>query len=165
MMAAVLCAPRFASAKVTAAVRAARLAVCDLVLVVTPVAIVTVHSVLAASGAVAACSTRAAVAVPELLMLGVNVVVPHPADIVGVARLSNAKYGSTKVTSSLAAMMPFTLKTYASDAAVLVADEPSVSVLVANVVGSSVDVAIAVADTSALLASVAATVREAMLSF
>ena len=70
-----------ADARVTATVRVLRSPTCPFVLVVTPVATVTVHSDPAASVAVFAVSVSVASASPELAADTVNAVLPHPADL------------------------------------------------------------------------------------
>ena len=111
-----------AVASVTAAVRVFRFAFCAPALVVarvaalvlTPVAIVTMHCVLAASVAVAAVNVTVAVAVPELVPATVNVVVPHPL-VVGVTKVPSVNVGSTNATLSLAFIAAFSSNVYAID--------------------------------------------------
>jgi hypothetical protein len=82
-----------ASASVTDTLRVFIFALWPPALVVTPVAIVTVHCVPAERAAVAAVNVREAAAVPEFAAEAVNVVLPHPlAD--GVARAPKTKVGS-----------------------------------------------------------------------
>ena len=64
-------------ASVAATVRVAKSAACVALLVVTPLGTVTVHGSYAASVAVAAARLSVAAAWPELLTVGVNVVVPQ----------------------------------------------------------------------------------------
>ena len=70
-------APMSPVASVAATVRVAKSAACVALLVVTPLGTVTVHGSYAASVAVAAARLSVAVAWPELLTVGVNVVVPQ----------------------------------------------------------------------------------------
>jgi hypothetical protein len=67
--------------------------------VVTPVAIIITQFTSAAMAAFPATITSDAVAVPELVAVAVNVVVPHPL-VAGVARLENVKVGRTNVMVS-----------------------------------------------------------------
>ena len=85
---------------VTATVRVFRFADCAFALVVTPVATVTVHSAPAASVAVLDVSVSVAVAVPELVAATVKAVVPHPADMLGVASVPMVNVGSTSAMES-----------------------------------------------------------------
>ena len=75
---------------------------------VTPVATVTVHSDAADSVAVAAVSVSVAPAAPELDPAAVNVVLPHPGDVLisdGDATIVNV--GSTRAMVSAASKGPF----------------------------------------------------------
>ena len=87
-------------ASVPATVRVFRFAVWAFALVVMPVATVTVHSDPAASVAVFAVKVTVAVAVPELLAATVKPVLPHPAEVVGVASVPMVKVGSTRAIES-----------------------------------------------------------------
>jgi hypothetical protein len=69
---------RSLSRNVTAAVRELQFTACALLLVVTPVAIVTEHSWYAFSTAVPAASVSVAVAWPVLAAVAVKTVLPHP---------------------------------------------------------------------------------------
>ena len=66
-------------------------------LVVTPVATVTVHCSYAFSVALAAVNVSVAVAVAELDSAAVNVVDPHPPLVDGVASPASPNVGSTNV--------------------------------------------------------------------
>lgn len=85
--------------KVTAAVRVFKFTCCVLLLVVTPVAIDTVHCASVLSVAVLAVKVRVAVAVPDKLDTAVNVVEPHP-EVLGVDGVSSVKSGRTTATAS-----------------------------------------------------------------
>jgi hypothetical protein len=95
-----------ACVSVTAMVRVLKFASCGSTPVVTPVAIVIVHSVPAESVAVAVVNTSDAVAVPEYIAATVNDVEPHPL-VVGVAGELSAQYGSTTVTVSVTTSAEF----------------------------------------------------------
>jgi hypothetical protein len=71
----------------TATVRAGRFAACAILLVVTPVAIVTMHSTEAARVVVAAVRVRVAEDVPEFTAVAVKVVEPHAEEVVGDERV------------------------------------------------------------------------------
>jgi hypothetical protein len=153
------------AANVAAAVRVLRFAACAAELVVTPVAIVTVHCVPDANEFVATVSVMVAVAVPEFDLAAVNVVLPHPlAD--GVASVPNVKVGNTSTILSLTATGALVAKVNATDDVPDVTGFTIVSTLCLNAgVGATtaVDAVIAVAATFAALAIVTATVRVARL--
>jgi len=90
-----------ADARVTATVRLVKSAACACLLVVTPVATVTVHSDPAASVAVFAVRVRVASAVSEFVAATVNAVLPHPADMVGTDGDAMANVGSTRAMVSV----------------------------------------------------------------
>jgi hypothetical protein len=99
------------SANVTAAVRALSFAPCTLLLVVTPVAIVTEHSWYAFSVAVAAVSVSVAVVCPELAVPAVNSVAPQPllssgTELGASSVLANWNDGSTSAMLSAGAAVP-----------------------------------------------------------
>jgi hypothetical protein len=154
------------AANVAAAVRVLRFAACAAELVVTPVAIVTVHCLYALSTAVATVSVMVAVAVPEFDLAAVNVVLPHPlAD--GVASVPNVKVGNTSTILSLTAKTAFSVANVNEICVVPdVTGFAIVNALCLNAgVGATtaVDAVIAVAATFAALAIVTATVRVARL--
>ena len=70
-----------------------------MLLVVTPVAMVTVHAWYALSMAVLAVSVSVAAAVPVPVLLAVKAVLPHPL-MLGAANVPNWKSGSTKSMKS-----------------------------------------------------------------
>jgi hypothetical protein len=70
--------------------------------VVTPVATVTEHCWYAFSVAVAAASVSVASAVPELALVAVNVVLPHPLSVGSVSNVPKAKLGSFSAMVSVA---------------------------------------------------------------
>ena len=152
-----------AEANVTATVRAAILTDCALALVVTPVATVTVHSDAADSVAVAAVSVSVAPAAPELDPAAVNVVLPHPDDVLiseGDATIVNV--GSTRAMVSAASKGPFNSNRYDTDVAEEVCGVVIVRLLVASAGANvCVEVAIASALMSDTAANVTATVRPA----
>ena len=123
-----------AAPTVTATVRAARFAACAFALVVTPVATVTVHSDPAASVGVpdAAVRVSVAVAVAEPDTADVNVVLPHPLDVLGTAGEAMVNVGSTKAMLSAAARGVFTSNVYEMDDADHVAASAIASTLVAR---------------------------------
>jgi hypothetical protein len=90
-----------ASAIVTPTVRLESSAPCAAGLVVTPVAIVTVHRVPASTVADPAVSVTVAVAVPELLTALVNVVLPHPL-VLSPVNVASVNVGSTNAIWSAA---------------------------------------------------------------
>ena len=85
------------------AVRAARLAVCVTLLLVTPVATDTVHCSYAFRVAVAADRVSVASTAPDLVPAAVNVVVPHPLTVTSPLGMVPPKVnvGSTRVMVSL----------------------------------------------------------------
>ena len=85
------------------AVRAARLAVCVTLLLVTPVATDTVHCSYAFRVAVAAVRVSVASTAPDLVPAAVNVVVPHPLTVTSPLGMvpSKVNVGSTRVMVSL----------------------------------------------------------------
>jgi hypothetical protein len=88
-----------AADNIIATVLVFRFATCPRVLVVTPVAMVTVHSVPAERVAVAAVKVIVAVEVPELLTAPVNEVDPQPL-VVGVDKDVRMNFGSTSAILS-----------------------------------------------------------------
>jgi hypothetical protein len=148
-----------APANVAPTVRVPRCIACAAALVITPVATVTVHVVPAASVAEAAVNVSVAVAVPELEPAAVNVVAPQPL-VVGVAGdPATVKLGSTSAILSAAWSAVFKLNSKATEVGAAVTGLASVSELCVTLVGSSVDVAMAVAATLSAPANVTATVR------
>ena len=88
-----------ASARVTPTFRAPMFAVCASRLVVTPDPTVTVQRVPSTISADAATMVSVAAAAPELVVVAVNVVVPHPL-IAGVSKDPQVKVGRTKLMLS-----------------------------------------------------------------
>ena len=151
-----------AAPKATATVRVFRLAFCALALVVTPVATVTVHSDAAASVAVLAVNVSVAVAVPELVAATVKAVLPHPADMLGVASVPMVKVGSTSamVSAGLCTRATFSSNVYDTDDSDHVSGVAITNALVASAVATvAVDVVIFTALMSATAFNVTAAVR------
>jgi hypothetical protein len=96
---------RSLSRKVTAAVRELRSAAWALLLVVTPVAIVTEHSWYAFSTAVPAARVSVAVASPVLAAVAANTVLPHPLSA-GDPSVPNWNDGSTNAMLSTGLPVP-----------------------------------------------------------
>ena len=90
-----------AEAKVIPTIRIFVLATCALGLVVTPLPTVTVHSMPAARVAVAVLNSSVASDVPEPVAFALNVVLPHPADELGVANVPRVKVGSINAMTSV----------------------------------------------------------------
>jgi hypothetical protein len=93
-------------ASTAAIVRVFRFAACVTALVVTPVAIVTVHCVAAASVAPPVVNVNVAVAVPELLAAAVKFVLAHPL-VAGTDIEAMEKVGSARTTLSATARGTF----------------------------------------------------------
>ena len=89
-----------ADASVTATILVLRFAACASPPVVTPVPTVAVQREPETSVAVAAVSVSVAVAVAELVPTALNVVVPHPADTVGVPSVPKVNVGNTNAIVS-----------------------------------------------------------------
>jgi hypothetical protein len=110
VIATALMSVRSVSSNVTAAVRALSFAPCALLLVVTPVAIVTEHSWYALSTAVPAVSVSVASVCPELAVPAVNTVLPHPlssgTELGESSELANWNDGSTRAILSSGLVVP-----------------------------------------------------------
>jgi hypothetical protein len=93
-------------ARVTAAVRLLKSATCAPVLVVTPAPTVTAHCEYALRVATPAVSVSVAVAVPEFVLVAVNVVVPHPLMLID-AGVPTLNVGTTSAMLSAASSGAF----------------------------------------------------------
>jgi hypothetical protein len=113
---------------VTATVRVLRSAACGDAPVVTPVAIVTVHFVSAASEAVAAVKVKVAVEVPEFASVVENDVAPHPL-VDGVDKPASVNEGSTIATASPVSRMTFIANKKDSEVGAAVSGIENVSLL------------------------------------
>ena len=137
-----------------------RFAVCAAALVVTPVVTDTVHCDPADSVDVAAVSVSVAVVVPELALVAVNVVVPHPPDPTGVASVPRVNDGNTNAIASDIAIGAFNSNVYDNDDSDHMYGSAIVKMLVLNAGASTaVDVVIAVAPMSVAELNVTAAVR------
>jgi hypothetical protein len=134
-----------AADNIIATVLVFRFATCPRVLVVTPVAMVTVHSVPAERVAVAAVKVIVAVEVPELLTAPVNEVDPQPL-VVGVDKEVRGKSGNTSKIVSAGVTSALDVNRNVIDVAVNVTGSSIVNTLfVTAEATTSVDVVIAVA--------------------
>ena len=135
-----------------------------MLLVVTPLASVTVHAVALAIVALPAVNVNVAVDVPDPVPAAVNVVVPHPA-FVTVSPLPNVNVGTTTATLSPTATTAFAVKLYDTALTALNTACAIDSVLTLSATATSAgDVVIVVAAMLLDPASVNATVRVAMFA-
>lgn len=148
-----------AAASVTTTVWLLESALCVLEPSMTPDLTVIEHLVPAANSATAAENVIVAVAVPELLALPENVVLPHP-DISGVASPDKLAPGSNTAMLSLACKIAFKENSNVTDEAVLTTGLPITSRLVSTAgILTAVDTSIAKGPKSDTLAKLMLTVR------
>jgi len=100
---------------VTATVLDGMFAPCSNRLVVTPLPMITVHSEFAPSVAVAAVSVNVAVDNPDSVAAALNVVVPHPLDVLRPAGVPNMNVGSIKAKLSATLRGEFSSNVYDSE--------------------------------------------------
>jgi hypothetical protein len=159
------------SKNVTAAVRALAFAPCALLLVVTPVAIVTAHSWYAFSVAVPAVSVSVASVCPVLAPAAVNTVLPHPLSSGDASDPANWNDGSTSAMLSAGLAVPrgaFRAKLNVIDDSAAVTGLAITSLLCWNAaVGAvtSVDVVIDPSDAAMLVADARVTATVRVLKF